>query len=146
MNDSTSSVEVTPASKKEEKPKNGCLTGCLFCIIVFFVLAIFSGSSDTVITKEMYGDDYPFTIDNLKLKCENDAIWVVDDMNYVYPLNGLAEGKFKGTSIMKELEEIWLVDEAYIKHLKELAPNEELSWTPRKNISKIIDAASALCK
>lgn len=61
------------------------------------------------ITVEKYGEAYPFTIDNLKLKCENDAVWVEDEALNKYALNGLADkllsgrGDYKGytTSIEK---------------------------------------------
>jgi len=43
-----------------------------------------------------YGDEYPFTIDNLKLKCESGAVWVEDGAKNKWALNGLADGKFQG--------------------------------------------------
>lgn len=49
-----------------------------------------------LISVAKYGKDYPYTIDNLKLKCENDAVWVEDSALNKYALNGLANGKFQG--------------------------------------------------
>lgn len=48
-----------------------------------------------------YGKDYPYTIDNLTLKCENDAVWVEDSALNKYALNGLANNKFQGRSDYK---------------------------------------------
>lgn len=49
-----------------------------------------------LISVAKYGENYPYTIDNLKLKCENDAVWVEDSALNKYALNGLANGKFQG--------------------------------------------------
>ena len=28
----------------------------------------------SILTKEKFGENYPYTVDNLKIKCENDAV------------------------------------------------------------------------
>lgn len=48
----------------------------------------------------MFGGAYPYTVDNLILKCENDAVWVVD-RGKIYALNGLASAKFEGLENFK---------------------------------------------
>lgn len=64
----------------------------------------------SLISTAKYGETYPYTIDNLKLKCENDAVWLEDSALNKYALNGLANGKLQGrgdykgytNSILKE--------------------------------------------
>ena len=86
----------------------------LIIFVIFIVMAIimmftFDGSSDinynpALITISQYGEDYPYTIDNLTLKCDNQAVWVEDTALNKYALNGLAYSKlqtlpdFKGYS------------------------------------------------
>ena len=75
----------------------------LIIIILIFgiILAIKDGNSNevykdpSVITMEEYGEEYPYTIDNIKIKCEDDAVWVEDSALNKYGLNGLAENKLK---------------------------------------------------
>lgn len=55
----------------------------------------------TKISIAKYGDSYPFTIDNLTLKCENDAVWVEDKALNKYALNGLAYNKLNGRGDFK---------------------------------------------
>ncbi len=76
-----------------------------FMILTFICMALFPTSNDyssvsdddkSILTIEKYGEEYPFTIDNLTLKCENQAVWVEDKALNKYALNGLADGKFQG--------------------------------------------------
>lgn len=93
--------------KKKLDKKHSLRTNVYYITVIFAVIitiimnSFFNFNSDYIITKEMYGDDYPFTIDNLKLKCENDAVWVVDDKGNIYALNGLASAKFEGLENFK---------------------------------------------
>lgn len=48
-----------------------------------------------ILTIEKYGEEYPYTIDNLELKCSPvDAVWVETKEGDKYALNGLAMNKF----------------------------------------------------
>ncbi len=87
-----------------------------------------SASDPSILTKEKFGENYPYTIDNLKLKCENNAVWVEDSTGNKYAVNGLAfsnlsnDPKFKG----------------YTTEISKTAPLVE--------DSKILDLGFTLCK
>ncbi len=83
----------------------------LGCFGLFFILCSIIGltgalnqenitvqniEDNSILTKEKYGEEYPYTIDNLRLKCENYAVWVEDSALNKYALNGLADAKFQG--------------------------------------------------
>lgn len=90
----------------------GCLTVLIILVVLFcrncvYIEPVKTPETQTTqqktevndksyITKEKYGEDYPFTIDNLTLKCEDDAVWVEDSALNKYALNGLADSKFRG--------------------------------------------------
>ena len=65
------------------------------CILIATLVLIYlfipnNNKNNNTITKEQYGDSYPYTIDNLELKCNGYAVWVVDSNGYKYALNGQA--------------------------------------------------------
>lgn len=87
--------------------------GTIAVIIVLFLLILIIGiigaskggymteqnnvaEDPALISIAKYGEAYPFTIDNLRLKCEDGAVWVEDEALNKYALNGLANGKFQG--------------------------------------------------
>lgn len=111
---------VNEENSNQELSKSAIiLSYSLFIVIILAVIFLFKGCVDFVredftkfnakveatkaeneakhlITKEKFGENYPFTIDNLTLKCENDAVWVEDSEHNKYALNGLADTEFKG--------------------------------------------------
>ena len=70
-------------------------------IIGIISCALDNGFSDEIesipenlINKAKYGEKYPYTIDNLELKCEDNAVWVEDSSGNKYAINGLAYIRF----------------------------------------------------
>lgn len=62
----------------------------IFLVLILIYLFLPNNNSSNIITKEQYGDSYPYMIDNLELKCNGYAVWVVDSNGYKYALNGQA--------------------------------------------------------
>lgn len=104
-------TELQNAEKLNNMAKTSivCLLKVVLVAIIFMLVLIVimlfvdngSISASTTdnpskITVEKYGEKYPFTIDNLVLKCENEAVWVEDDALNKYALNSLADRKFSG--------------------------------------------------
>ena len=81
-----------------------------------------------ILTKEKFGENYPYTVDNLKLKCENDAVWVEDSAENKYALNGLASSKLQN-------------DPKYRGYTTEISKTK-----PLVEDSKILDMGFIFCK
>lgn len=91
----------------------GCIIGAFILFIILgIILVLFVGDTDKtsstkvttrpdLVNSEIYGEKYPYTVENLTLKCENEAVWLVDDNNNLYAVNGLAAGKLSGESNYK---------------------------------------------
>lgn len=92
----------------------GTIAVIIGLFLLILIIAVIGASKDDYINGEnlpkedlalisiaKYGKDYPYTIDNLTLKCENDAVWVEDSALNKYALNGLANNKFQGRSDYK---------------------------------------------
>ena len=62
----------------------------LIGIGIIAILIIAFRDSSYRITQKEYGEYYPYTIDNLKLKCSGQAVWVEDDSGNKYAVNGMA--------------------------------------------------------
>jgi len=82
----------------------------------------------SILTKEKFGENYPYTVDNLKLKCENDAVWVEDSAENKYALNGLASSKLQN-------------DHKYRGYTTEISKTK-----PLVEDSKILDMGFIFCK
>lgn len=119
-NNEKNSKKIDKENPNQELTKSDIIFGYgFFIVIILVVIFLFKGCVNFVkedfakfnaeveatkaeneakhhITKEKYGEDYPFTIDNLTLKCENDAVWVEDAALNKYALNGLANTRFQG--------------------------------------------------
>lgn len=78
-------------------------------LIVFLLLlsAIVGGcSAPTTISRADYGDDWPFLVDEVQLRCAGFAVWVVHE-GLNYPLNGPAQQRL---STGQPLHLIWASD------------------------------------
>lgn len=73
----------------------------LVVFFLFFVIVMIAATSDetpkepeNLLSVAKYGEKYPYTIDNLELKCSPvDAVWVETQNGDKYALNGLATNK-----------------------------------------------------
>lgn len=65
----------------------------IFGFLILFLILTLNSNVETISEKN-YSGVYPFTIDNLILKCEDQAVWVQKDAD-IYPLNSKAYEKFK---------------------------------------------------
>lgn len=73
----------------------------LVVFFLFFAIVMIAATSDetpkkpeNLLSVAKYGEKYPYTIDNLELKCSPvDAVWVETQNGDKYALNGLATNK-----------------------------------------------------
>ena len=73
----------------------------LVVFFLFFTIVMIAATSDetpkepeNLLSVAKYGEKYPYTIDNLELKCSPvDAVWVETQNGDKYALNGLATNK-----------------------------------------------------
>lgn len=96
---------------KETKLNEAARTFLKIVIFVFIgviLLCVFSSknSDPSRLTVAEFKEKYPYTIDNLRLFCEKDAVWLMDSKGYKYPLNGAAINKLKGLHGTKDIKEI----------------------------------------
>lgn len=77
---------------------------------LFFMILMFAATSNdepenknsNILTIREYGDKYPYTIDNLELKCSPvNAVWVETTSGEKYSLNGNAMNLLKSDSTHK---------------------------------------------
>lgn len=80
----------------------------IFMCICVVLLCVFSSkkSDPSRLTVAEFKEKYPYTIDNLRLFCEKDAVWLMDSKGYKYPLNGTAINKLKSLHGTKDIKEI----------------------------------------
>lgn len=92
-------------SISKEKIKKNVKYFSISMLVVFFlffaIVMIAATSEETpkepenLLSVAKYGEKYPYTIDNLELKCSPvDAVWVEAQNGDIYALNGLAMNKF----------------------------------------------------
>jgi hypothetical protein len=117
-----------------------------FLIILLFVvcsmnIVAFNAYSESItISKEDFGDRWPFTVSQGKLSCSGNAVTFKAN-GKIYAVNGTA--KSRGFA---EINEIWKNDEEMIKILKESFLGEDIGSPPKINIGPIIDKGLSLCK
>ncbi len=79
----------------------------LVAFFIFFVIVMIAATGENskvsanLLTVAKYGEKYPYTIDNLELKCSVDAVWVETKTGDKYALNGLAINKLNKDSQYK---------------------------------------------
>lgn len=77
------------------------------CVGAIILCAITTKRPDpSRLTIAEFGEKYPYTIDNLRLLCEKNAVWLMDSKGYKYPLNGSAINEFKGLRGTKDIKQI----------------------------------------
>lgn len=81
----------------------------LVVFFLFFAIVMIAATSDetpkepeNLLSVAKYGEKYPYTIDNLELKCSPvDAVWVETQNGDKYALNGLATNKLNNDTQYK---------------------------------------------
>lgn len=92
------------------------------------------------ISKDDFGEKWPFTVDKGILKCDGAAVtFTVEGKEY--PINGVASQK-----TVYKTEDIWAYDDKMIQGFIDAGMTEdEIEPKPRKSIAPIIDAGLKLC-
>ena len=80
--------------------------------LVLVGVAVLLGCGVQEISKEDYGEDWPFGMSELVLYCEDDMVWVQTSTSsdVAYPLNGRAERfleEERPDLVVRDLEGIW---------------------------------------
>lgn len=130
------------------------MKGCLKFFIGFVVFIAIIGSLDNndkpaksklktnknteVISKEMFGDKWPFTVESGTLECKGYAVFFIHN-NIRYGVNGTSHSKQD-----KDIDAIWKYNEEMMKALKELGDTE--GPYPKISIGPIVDRGLKLCK
>jgi hypothetical protein len=114
----------------------------IFLFIVFSItlLASNANAKSITISKENFGNSWPFTVSQGELSCSGNSVTFKAN-GKTYAVNGTA--KSRGYA---PINEIWKDDEKMIKILKESFPGEDIGPPPKINIGPIIDKGLSLCK
>lgn len=77
--------------------------GVLYLIFMILMFAAMNNEdkNPNLLTVEKYGESYPYTIDNMELKCSLSAVWVETQSGEKYALNGLAINLLKDDPLFK---------------------------------------------
>lgn len=104
-----------------------------------------SDGSQKFVSRSMFGDKWPLTIDKGTLKCLDygGVVFITED-GRIYGVNGTAKtyGKTAGYS---DIEDIWADDLVTKKSLMEVGVSEE-DATSKISIGPILDEGLKLCK
>lgn len=126
----------------------------LFTIAILLQFILFSCNSDStaeadapqkLVSRSMFGDKWPLTIDKGTLKClDYGGVVFISDDGQIYGVNGTAKtyGKTAGYS---DIEDIWADDLETKKSLMEAGVSEK-DASSKISIGPLLDEGLQLCK
>lgn len=121
---------------------------CLLALGLFASMAVADGQKQ--VSKEMFGDDWPLTVDSGVLKCVSGSAVIFISAGKSYGINGFA--KSLG---YQDIEPIWKEDKSFLEMVKVVAKSEGITQDealeimgglPKINIGPLIDAGLELCR
>lgn len=113
-------------------------------LVVIFLLFLMLIPKKHIIKKEQFGDKWAFTVNELELKCDMDAVYAIHD-EYIYPLNGLATAKFKNNEKVRNVSEIQLDDNKANQVLEKISNGKPYTKV-KKSIYFAVEEGSKFCK
>lgn len=108
-------------------------------LVALFGTALFSFSGQKIISKEQFGDKWPFTVERGILQCKEGKVILFHANGKVYSVNGKADGLAKSRGY-HDIREIWKNNPEYSKFF---APDDPEH--PKINIGPIIEEGLKLC-